>query len=90
MLAQHDFAELFFLDHGDSLHLDHFEDGEEGDDHGVARRASLEETDEVDGVVVAGQDLRAELAIICATVNCSCCSSMRETSFAPLTELAER
>src|SRR6266481_4465097 len=43
------------------LHLDHFEHGEKGDNHGVARRASLEETDEVDGVVVAGQDLRAEL-----------------------------
>jgi len=74
MLAQHDFAELSFLDHGDGLHLDHFEDGEKGDDHGVARRASLEKADEVNGVVVAGQNLRTELGIICATVNCSCCS----------------
>src|SRR5258708_17040576 len=27
MLAQDDFAELFFLDHGDGLHLDHFQHG---------------------------------------------------------------
>src|SRR5579859_857954 len=44
--AEHDFAELFFLGHGDGLHLDHFQDGEKSHDHGVARGASLKEGDE--------------------------------------------
>src|SRR5258708_38346982 len=61
MLSQHDFAELFFLEHRDGLHLYHFQHREERYDHGVARWAGLEEADEVHGVVVAGQDLRAEL-----------------------------
>src|SRR2546423_14316042 len=60
-LAEQDFAELFFLDHGDGLQLDHFQYREERDDHGMTRGASLEKTNEVGGVVIAGQDLRAEL-----------------------------
>ncbi len=43
------------------LELDHFEDGEEGDDHGVAGGAGFEEFDEADGVGVAREDLAAEL-----------------------------
>jgi len=43
------------------LELDHFEDGEEGYDHGVAGGAGFEELDEADGVGVAAEDLGAEL-----------------------------
>ena len=46
---------------GDGLELDHFEHGEEGDDHGVTGGAGFEELDEADGVGVAGEDLAAEL-----------------------------
>jgi hypothetical protein len=43
------------------LQLDHFEDGQEGDDHGVARRAGFEEADEINAGIVAGKDLAAQL-----------------------------
>jgi hypothetical protein len=56
-----DVGELFFLDEPDSLELDHFEDGEEGYDHGVAGGAGFEELDEAYGGGIAGEDLRAEL-----------------------------
>src|SRR5436309_1742260 len=45
MLAEDDFAELFLLNHGDSLHLDHFQQSEKSDDHGMTRRACLKKSD---------------------------------------------
>jgi len=62
VLAKKDSAKLLFLHEGDGLELDHFEDREEGHDHGVARGAGFEELDEIESVVFAGEDLRAELS----------------------------
>src|SRR6202162_2855962 len=59
VLAKKNSAKLLFLHEGDGLELDHFEDREEGDDHGVARGAGFEELDEIERVVFAGEDLRA-------------------------------
>src|SRR3984957_13908704 len=46
VLAKKDSAKLLFLHEGDGLELHHFQDGEEGDNHGVARRAGFEKLDE--------------------------------------------
>src|SRR5262249_31623618 len=59
--AKEDFAELFFLDDGDSLELDHFENCEDGDDHGVTRTARFDKADESDAGIVAGENLAAQL-----------------------------
>src|SRR5215469_9422900 len=56
-----DVGELFFLGEGYRLQFDHFEDGQERYDHGVTRRAGVEEVDEADGAGVAREDLAAEL-----------------------------
>jgi hypothetical protein len=56
-----DFAELLFLREADGLKLNHFQNSQEGDDHGVTRRASLKELNEADGTGVAGEDLATEL-----------------------------
>ncbi len=76
-----DVAKLFFLDKEDGLELDHFEDGEEGDDHGVAGGAGFEELNEADGIVALARIWPRSCAIICATVKSSCGNSMRVTSF---------
>src|SRR5208282_293453 len=56
-----DVGELFFLVEGDGLELDHFQEGQEGDDHGVAGGAGFEEFDEADGGGFAREDAAAEL-----------------------------
>src|SRR5271165_468078 len=56
-----DFAELLFLGEEDRLELDHFEDGKEGHDHGVAGGAGFEELHEAYGIVGAGEDLTPQL-----------------------------
>ena len=56
-----DVGELIFLSQEYGLEFDHFQDGQEGYDHGVAGGAGFEELDEADGGGVAGEDLRAEL-----------------------------
>ncbi len=54
-------GELIFLGQQYGLELHHFEDGQEGYDHGVAGGAGFEELDEADGGGVARKDLAAEL-----------------------------
>jgi len=56
-----DVREGLFLGQRYSLEFHHLEDGEEGDDHGVTRRAGVEKFDQADGARVAGEDLAAEL-----------------------------
>ena len=47
-------AELFFLEQRYGLEFHHFEDGQNGNDHGVAGGAGLEELNEADRIGVAG------------------------------------
>src|SRR5215467_14297242 len=61
-LPQHDFAELLFLEDGHGLQLYHFEHGEKGDDHGVARRTSFKEAHQIYAGIVARQNLAAQLS----------------------------
>lgn len=56
------FAELFFLGEGDGLKLNHFEDGQERDDHGVTRGTAFEELDKADRIGVARQNLATKLS----------------------------
>jgi hypothetical protein len=56
-----DVGELIFLGQEYGLKFHHFQDGQEGYDHGVAGGAGFEELDEADGGGVAREDLGAEL-----------------------------
>ena len=51
VFAETDVFEQVGLDEQDGLHADHFENGEQGDDHGVFGFAGFEEFDQRDGIV---------------------------------------